>query len=52
MDHVGASPSRMDFAKLAFVNAHYMKQCPDDRMMTLLLPFLEKELGHAPDTWA
>lgn len=45
---IGKSPSRMDFAKLAHVNAHYMKQADDDRMMSLLLPFIEKELGHKP----
>lgn len=45
---IGKSPSRMDFAKLAHVNAHYMKQADDARMMSLLLPFIEKELGHKP----
>ncbi len=45
---IGKSPSRMDFAKLAHVNAHYMKQADDDRMMSLLLPFIEKELGQKP----
>ncbi|MCE9508065.1 MAG: glutamate--tRNA ligase [Alphaproteobacteria bacterium] len=46
---VGQSPSRMDFAKLANVNAHYMRQCDEDRLMTLLLPFVEKALGEKPD---
>jgi glutamyl-tRNA synthetase len=46
---IGRSPSRMDFAKLAHVNAHYMKQCTDERLLGLLLPFLEKELGEKPD---
>jgi glutamyl-tRNA synthetase len=46
---IGRSPSRMDFAKLAHVNAHYMKQCPDDRLIGLLLPFIEQELGAKPD---
>lgn len=49
LEGVGQSPSRMDFAKLAHVNAHYMKICDDDRLITLLLPFLERALGHAPD---
>jgi len=49
LEGIGQSPSRMDFAKLAHVNAHYMRQCPDDRLISLLLPFLEKELGAMPD---
>jgi glutamyl-tRNA synthetase len=49
LSDIGQSPSRMDFAKLANVNAHYMKQCDDDRLMGLLLPYLEKELGAKPD---
>lgn len=39
----------MDFQKLAHVNAHYMKQCTDDRLIALLLPFIEAELGAKPD---
>ena len=49
LSDIGQSPSRMDFAKLANVNAHYMKQCDDDRLIALLLPYLEKELGAKPD---
>ncbi|HYD17438.1 MAG TPA: glutamate--tRNA ligase [Patescibacteria group bacterium] len=46
---IGQSPSRMDFAKLANVNAHYLRAADDDRLMTLLVPFIEKELGSKPD---
>jgi glutamyl-tRNA synthetase len=49
LDGIGQSASRMDFAKLAHVNAHYMKECPDDRLMALAAPFIAKELGTAPD---
>jgi glutamyl-tRNA synthetase len=49
LEDIGKSPSRMDFTKLAHVNAHYMRQCGDDRLMTLLLPFVEKALGGKPD---
>ncbi|TAL27236.1 MAG: glutamate--tRNA ligase [Alphaproteobacteria bacterium] len=49
LEDIGRSPSRMDFAKLANVNAHYMKLCPDDRLIGLLMPFIEKELGSKPD---
>jgi len=49
LEDIGRSPSRMDFTKLASVNAHYMRQCPEDRLLTLLLPFVEKALGEKPD---
>jgi glutamyl-tRNA synthetase len=49
LEDIGKSPSRMDFAKLASVNAHYMRQCSEDRLMALLLPFVEKALGKKPD---
>jgi glutamyl-tRNA synthetase len=49
LDGIRQAPSRMDFAKLAHVNAHYMRQADDDRMMSLLIPFFEKELGQKPD---
>lgn len=45
LEGIGRSPSRMDFAKLAHVNAHYLKLADDDRVMTLLTPFIEKEIG-------
>jgi len=34
---VGKSPGRLDFAKLDYVNAHYMKSADDDRLTRLLL---------------
>ncbi len=46
---IGRSPSRIDFTKLASVNAHYMRQYPEEKLMTLLLPFIEKLLGEKPD---
>lgn len=49
LSDIGKSPSRMDFAKLAHVNAHYMKACDDDRLMAFTLPFIEQELGGKPD---
>lgn len=35
--NVGRGPARLDFAKLDFVNAHYMKEADDDRLAALLL---------------
>ena len=49
LEDIGRSPSRMDFTKLASVNAHYMRQCPEYELINLLLPFIEKELGEKPD---
>ena len=49
LEDIGQSPSRMDFSKLASVNAHYIRQCPESELMNLLLPFLEKALGEKPD---
>lgn len=49
LSDLGVSPSRMDFAKLAHVNAHYIKQCPEDRLMERVLPFIEQQLGEKPD---
>ncbi|MCK5658618.1 MAG: glutamate--tRNA ligase, partial [Alphaproteobacteria bacterium] len=46
---IGRSPSRMDFSKLASVNAHYMRQCSEDQLITMLLPFIEKILDEKPD---
>ncbi len=49
LEDIGQSPSRMDFTKLAHVNAHYMRLLPEDELMTLLLPFVEQALGEKPD---
>jgi glutamyl-tRNA synthetase len=43
LDHVGKSPARFDFAKLESLNAHYMQQAADSRLVTLLEPFLQKK---------
>lgn len=49
LEGIGRSPSRMDFAKLAHVNAHYLRLADDDTLMNLLTPHIEKELGATPD---
>jgi len=35
--NVGRGPARLDFAKLDFVNAHYMKSADDERLARLVL---------------
>lgn len=41
LDHVGRSPARFDFAKLTNLNGHYMREADNERLVTLLVPFLE-----------
>ncbi|MGH7095967.1 MAG: glutamate--tRNA ligase, partial [Stellaceae bacterium] len=44
---VGRAPARFDFAKLDSVNAHYLKETADVRLVELVAPFLERLLGRA-----
>jgi glutamyl-tRNA synthetase len=46
---VGRSPSRFDFAKLDNLNGHYLRSAENKRLVELVLPRIEKRLGHAPD---
>lgn len=43
LDHVHRSPARFDFAKLDNVNAHYMKEADNQRLVDLVAPFIEKK---------
>ena len=47
LEGVGRSPSRFDFTKLESVNAHYMRQADDRRLVDLIVPRLEADLGRA-----
>ncbi|MFA5040074.1 MAG: glutamate--tRNA ligase [Bdellovibrionales bacterium] len=42
---VGKSPARFDFAKLNSVNAHYIKEKPDEELARLVVPFIVAFLG-------
>jgi glutamyl-tRNA synthetase len=42
---VGRSPSRFDFAKLTNLNAHYLREAADERLVTEILPQLEAATG-------
>lgn len=44
LDHVGRSPARFDFNKLANLNGHYIRETANERLVTLLAPFLETQL--------
>jgi glutamyl-tRNA synthetase len=48
LEGIGQSPSRMDFAKLAHVNAHYMRHCSEDYLLNAVTPFIERALGSKP----
>ncbi|WP_448187403.1 glutamate--tRNA ligase [Azospirillum sp. sgz301742] len=45
LEGIGRSPSRFDFAKLENLNAHYMRQADDARLVGLIVPRLEADLG-------
>ena len=43
LDHVGKSPARFDFIKLANLNGHYIREMKNDDLLNLLIPFMEKK---------
>ncbi len=45
LENIGRGPSRFDFAKLENLNAHYMRLADDARLVDLIIPRLETELG-------
>jgi glutamyl-tRNA synthetase len=45
LDGIGKSPSQWDFAKLNFINHHYIKLRDNNELMKFLQPFLEKKFG-------
>lgn len=46
---IGQSPSRMDFAKMDSVNAHYLRLMADDKILPLLIPRIETRLQTSLD---
>ncbi len=44
---IGRAPAQFDFAKLDSVNAHYLREADDARLVDLVAARLEPELGHA-----
>ena len=49
LDGVGRSPSRFDMAKLINLNAHYLREMPDDELLPMVLPRVEEKLGAKVD---
>jgi len=49
VDNVGRAAARFDFAKLANLNGHYIREADDARLLDLILPRLERALARTPD---
>lgn len=47
LDAVGRSPARFDMSRLRSLNAHYLRNTDDDRLMTLLAPHLPADADAA-----
>ena len=45
LDGVGSSPARFDMAKLTNLNAHYLREADDDRLIGLIQPLLLQKTG-------
>ena len=45
LDHVGKSPARFDFVKLANLNGHYIREADNARLVALIQPFLQEKYG-------
>jgi glutamyl-tRNA synthetase len=43
LDHVGKAPSRLDFAKLDSVNAHYLRAADDARLTELVFELIDAQ---------
>ncbi|MDX1709992.1 MAG: glutamate--tRNA ligase [Rhodovibrionaceae bacterium] len=52
LDGVGRSPARFDFAKLDYLNGHYLREADDSRLVELIRPTLEDAVGHTLDETA
>lgn len=48
LENIGRSPARLDFDKLASVNAHYLRAADDDRLMNLWKDFASRD-NWSPD---
>jgi glutamyl-tRNA synthetase len=49
LSNVGRSASRFDLVKLTNLNAHYLRETPDDELLPLVLPRVEQKLGSKVD---
>lgn len=49
LDAIGRAPARFDFAKLDSINAHYLRETGNQRLVELVSPLIGKALEHPPD---
>src|SRR5262249_31731344 len=49
LDAVGRAPARFDFAKLANLNGHYLRETTAHRLVVLAAPFIERALSRPLD---
>lgn len=45
LDSIGKSPARLDLAKLTSLNAHYMRESDNEKLLEMTRPFLEQRLN-------
>jgi len=45
LESIVKSPARLDFKKLDNVNAHYMQQCNNERLLNLIKPKIEENIA-------
>jgi glutamyl-tRNA synthetase len=50
LDAIGRAAARFDFAKLASLNGHYLRETPNARLVSLVVPRLEQALGQPLDS--
>ncbi len=50
LEHIGQSPSRLDFDKLNHVNAHYIRARSDEDLAALLHPVMLNAVKHLPQS--
>src|SRR5690606_21002837 len=49
LDHVGRGPARFDIAKLENLNGHYIRESEPARLVALIRPTIEADIGGALD---
>lgn len=47
LEHIGKSPARFDFDKLENLNAHYIRECDNRRLLDIAAPYYESRHGTA-----
>jgi glutamyl-tRNA synthetase len=50
IESIGKSPARFDMAKLSNLNAHYIRQSENNKLLSLIQQVVEKQLGRSLDT--